>query len=90
LIADDIIRLDLKGLKCPLPVMKARRLLQAATAGTRLFLEATDPMAAIDVPHMCQEDGHVLLDSRRDGRVLVFLIEAGGGNQPKLPEKPEI
>lgn len=80
-------RLDLKGLNCPLPVLKARRALARLPAGTRLAVEATDPMSAIDIPHMCAEDGHDLIETRRDGRLLVFVIVAGP--QPKRPENPE-
>jgi tRNA 2-thiouridine synthesizing protein A len=67
--------LDLMGLKCPLPVLRARRRLATMAAGTELTLTATDPMAAIDIPHMCHEDGHELLSLERLGeRALRFSI----------------
>ena len=37
----------------------------------------TDPMSAIDVPHMCNQDGHRLVDRTQDGNRLIFLIERG-------------
>ncbi len=71
--------LDARGLACPLPVLKARKLLARMPPGARLIVEATDPMAAIDIPHLCQQDGHVLLASENDD-VLRFLIERGRPN----------
>jgi tRNA 2-thiouridine synthesizing protein A len=45
--------------------------------GGRLVVEATDPMAAIDIPHLCREDGHDLAATDRDGRILRFTIVKG-------------
>jgi tRNA 2-thiouridine synthesizing protein A len=75
--------LDARGLACPLPVLKARKLIAGMRVGERLLVEATDPMAAIDLPHLCQEDGHRLVRQERSGAsdraVLRFLIERGPG-----------
>ncbi len=54
---------DLKGLKCPLPVLKTRRRLTSMQRGEELSIETTDPLAVIDVPHFCTEDGHELLET---------------------------
>jgi tRNA 2-thiouridine synthesizing protein A len=69
--------LDLRGLKCPLPVLKTRKHMRSMATGTRLRIETTDPLAVIDVPHFCREDGHQLIDSAtvEDGHV--FVIEKG-------------
>jgi tRNA 2-thiouridine synthesizing protein A len=69
--------IDVRGLKCPLPVLKAARRMQAHAAGTRFLLIATDPMAAIDVPHFCNENGHRLIADSRAGDELRFEIEKG-------------
>lgn len=55
--------LDAKGLLCPLPVLKARKRLQALQSGQVLRMLADDPAAVIDVPHFCAEAGHSLLAS---------------------------
>ena len=44
-------QLDLRGLACPLPVLKARKALLGLAPGKRLLVEASDPLAAIDIPH---------------------------------------
>lgn len=69
--------LDARGLRCPLPVLKARKALLALAAGERLYVEATDPMAAVDFPHFCGEHGHRLIASDKSGARLRFLIEKG-------------
>jgi tRNA 2-thiouridine synthesizing protein A len=66
--------LDLSGLLCPLPVLKARKRLEAMPAGAILKVIATDPMSAIDMPHFCNEQGHTLLDQAKDGAALIFRI----------------
>lgn len=71
--------LDTSGWRCPLPALKARKALLAMAAGARLRLVATDPMAAIDIPHFCKEAGHKLIAATRDGNRLLFLIERGAG-----------
>jgi len=85
---DDRKRLDLVGLNCPLPVLKSRRALAGMAPGARLEVTASDPMSEIDIPHMCAEDGHRLVEQRREGASAVFLIERGP-DQEKRPEKPE-
>lgn len=70
----DII-LDVSGLLCPLPVLKARKRLGTMASGDVLRIVATDPMAAIDVPHFCNEQGHTLLDHRKDAEALIFRIK---------------
>jgi tRNA 2-thiouridine synthesizing protein A len=66
--------LDVSGHQCPLPVLKAGKRLKSMAPGSVLRLIATDPMAAIDVQHFCNEQGHVLLRSGTDAGRLVFLI----------------
>ena len=66
--------LDLSGLLCPLPVLRARKRLQSMAPGAILKVIATDPMSAIDMPHFCNEQGHALLEQRQDGGALIFRI----------------
>ncbi len=72
----DVVEIyDLKGLKCPLPVMKARRRLADMPAGARLWLETTDPLAVIDIPAFCQDNGHRLVASEAVEGGHRFLVE---------------
>jgi len=69
--------LDTTGLLCPLPVLKARKRLSGMTPGTVLHVVADDPVAVIDIPHFCEEAGHVLLDMQTGGAQQVYLIRKG-------------
>ncbi len=66
---------DLKGLNCPLPVLKTRRRLAGMPSGTQLWIETTDPLAAIDIPAFCHDDGHRLLETVTLDGGHRFLIE---------------
>ncbi|KKX27816.1 sulfurtransferase TusA family protein [Rhizobium sp. LC145] len=68
---------DLRGLKCPLPVLKTRKRLTTLPSGTELAIETSDPMAAIDIPHFCRQEGHELLRSEKTETGHLFLIRKG-------------
>jgi tRNA 2-thiouridine synthesizing protein A len=72
--ADLPVILDLKGLKCPLPVLKSRKTLTKLGPGGLLQVETTDPLAVIDIAHMCNEDGHELVSSEKFEAAHRFLI----------------
>ena len=60
--------LDLRGLKCPMPALLAKKALGRLAPGTVLKVLADDPMSVVDIPHMCHGEGHAV-DSvaSRDG-----------------------
>lgn len=66
--------LDTKGLLCPLPVLKARKRLQALASGQVLRMTADDPAAIVDVPHFCAEAGHTLVDIANADDAHIYLI----------------
>ncbi|MDQ6438028.1 sulfurtransferase TusA family protein [Mesorhizobium sp. LHD-90] len=68
-------KLDLTGLKCPLPALKTRKALKALRAGERLEVHCTDPLAIIDIPNLLNEMGDRLESTERDGDRIVFVIE---------------
>jgi len=68
---------DLKGLNCPLPVLKARKRLAGMEPGSLLWLETTDPLAVIDIPAFCTENGHRLVETQSRTGGHRFLVERG-------------
>jgi len=70
---------DLRGLKCPLPALRARRALLRLDAGAELTVLADDPMAAIDIPHLVRQLGDELVEIRQDRKALRFVIRRRGG-----------
>ena len=76
--------IDATGLTCPMPVLRLQKYLREAATGARVRLLATDAMAALDVPHFCNEQGHTLIAQERQadgarggGELLIFEIEKG-------------
>jgi tRNA 2-thiouridine synthesizing protein A len=58
---------DLRGLKCPLPALMARRALERCAPGAAIEVIADDPLAPLDVPHMCRQEGFEFVDLAREG-----------------------
>lgn len=69
--------LDLRGLNCPLPVLRIRKAMRTLAKSDRLRAETTDPLAEIDIPNYCREFGHRLIDVERQPDHVVFVIEKG-------------
>ncbi|MTE00227.1 sulfurtransferase TusA family protein [Paracoccus sp. YIM 132242] len=77
------VLVDARGLLCPLPVLRLRKVLLGQAVGARVRLLATDAMAAVDVPHFCEGAGHRLLDQRDTGcGVIEFTVERGPSAPP--------
>lgn len=66
--------LDVKGLNCPLPVLKAKVALNKMQPGEILHVEATDPHATIDFEAYCARTGHDIIRISETGGVIEFLI----------------
>ncbi|MBD2745166.1 sulfurtransferase TusA family protein [Microvirga sp. BT688] len=66
--------LDLSGLKCPLPVLRTRKVLRALQPGDLLRVVCTDPLAGIDVPNLIRETGDILEDQQQENSTISFLI----------------
>jgi tRNA 2-thiouridine synthesizing protein A len=68
-------KLDLTGLKCPLPALKTRKALKSVRAGDFLEVHCTDPLSVIDIPNLIRETGDKIEIKQRDEGRIVFLIE---------------
>ena len=71
---DEIV--DCRGLKCPLPVLKTEKRIAQVRPGTRLIVLATDPIAKIDIPLFCTQNGHGC-EKTVEGEVMRFVIVKG-------------
>jgi tRNA 2-thiouridine synthesizing protein A len=70
--------LDLRGLKCPLPVLRARKAMRALAPGTPVRVLATDPGAGADFRAMCQASGDRLEGCHEVAGEFTFLIRRAG------------
>jgi tRNA 2-thiouridine synthesizing protein A len=66
--------LDVKGMNCPLPVLRANRTLRGLAPGERLRVLATDGAAVADFQAFCRETGHALLAWSEEAGTYSFLI----------------
>ncbi|MBI1207019.1 MAG: hypothetical protein GC191_06985 [Azospirillum sp.] len=66
--------LDVRGLSCPLPVLRARQASRELAPGGSLTVLATDPASAIDFPVFCHHAGLELVSTERNGDLLTFEI----------------
>jgi len=66
--------LDVRGLNCPLPILRTRKALNAMNAGETLQVIATDPGSVKDISAFCQQTGHDLVSSRQEGNEHIFVI----------------
>lgn len=73
-MVDRVKELDLRGLKCPLPVLRTRKALARLDAGESLVVSCTDPLSRIDIQHLVHERDDVLEDLRVEDEVFVFRI----------------
>ena len=69
--------LDARGLRCPLPVLKARRVLASLPDQAEITVLATDPAARIDFAHLCNIEGYTLVSVGVENDVLRFQIRKG-------------
>lgn len=67
--------LDVQGLSCPLPVLKANKALRGLPPGARLVVLATDPASVQDFAAFCQETGHALVSSIEEAGVYRFVLQ---------------
>ncbi len=70
------IELDLRGLKCPLPVLRTRKALRRLASGERLAVLCTDPLAVIDIPHLARSEGFRIETQDDVDGALRFVIVA--------------
>lgn len=67
--------LDVRGLSCPLPVLKANRALRGLPAGARLRVLATDRASVSDFQVFCRETGHALVSFADENGIFSFTIK---------------
>jgi len=69
------LEIDAIGLICPLPVLRLRKRMQPLSSGATIKLLASDPAAAVDVPHFCHENGHTFLGSETEEQAEAYYIQ---------------
>lgn len=78
-MSEDTTLVDASGLKCPLPVLKARKVIKGLGAGAQIRVISTDPASPLDFKHFCNTSGHELLNIVEEGERIEFLIRKAAG-----------
>jgi TusA-related sulfurtransferase len=71
----DVTEVDATGLDCPMPLLKAKRALNAMSVGQRLRVLATDQGSVRDFQVFAEQSGHLLLDSAEVDGIYAYLLE---------------
>ena len=66
--------LNLRGLKCPLPTLRVKKMLSGLKSGDVIVAECTDSLAAIDIPNLLRQTGDVLEDKTEAEGMVTFSI----------------
>ena len=66
--------INLRGLKCPLPALRTKKVLKGMAAGEVILVECTDPLAAIDIPNLINQTGDTLEGTETGDNLLTFRI----------------
>lgn len=69
------VLMDVKGLKCPLPVLRASKVLRSLDNGSVLKVLCTDPNAVTDFKAFCEMSGHDLINYVENSGVYEFFIQ---------------
>lgn len=75
--SDDVVHLDVTSLRCPLPLLKAKKALTELDVGQMLKVSATDPGSQRDFQAYMEHSSHRMLDMWQEGNVYWYLIERG-------------
>jgi tRNA 2-thiouridine synthesizing protein A len=67
--------LDCLGLKCPMPVLKAKKELKKLNSGDVLTLTVDDKGALKDIPALVSKTGDEILQTNEDGSIITFKIQ---------------
>jgi tRNA 2-thiouridine synthesizing protein A len=69
------LELDLKGLLCPLPMVKVSQNIKNIAVGGVIKAIATDPGALADIPSWARTTGNEILKTEKDGKDLIFYVK---------------
>jgi tRNA 2-thiouridine synthesizing protein A len=67
--------LDVRGLNCPLPILQAKKALNAMQSGQVLKVVATDPGSVKDFEAFCKQTGNDLLSQAAAEKEFTFFLK---------------
>jgi len=74
-MVDVDVEIDAKGMYCPMPIVKLKKVTKSMTAGQILKLVATDPGSKRDVPAWANKTGAEILETIEGEGTFTFIIK---------------
>jgi tRNA 2-thiouridine synthesizing protein A len=74
----ELVELDVTGLNCPMPLLKAKKALNEMQAQQQLRVVATDPGSVKDFEVFARQSGHLLLESTETNGRYSYLLQKKG------------
>ena len=74
-MTEQIINLDVKGLNCPMPLLKAKKALNEMESGEKLRVIATDPGSVKDFSVFSEQSCHKLLETAENNGTYTYLLQ---------------
>jgi tRNA 2-thiouridine synthesizing protein A len=72
---EGLLELDARGLVCPMPLLKAKRAINAMSTGQQLQVLSTDQGSVRDFKVFAEQSGHILLASDEADGVYRYLLQ---------------
>jgi tRNA 2-thiouridine synthesizing protein A len=69
------LTLDLKGLLCPIPIVKMAQAIKTVPVAGIIEATATDPGVMADIPAWCRSTGHTLVSMGRQDKIITFVVQ---------------
>ena len=66
---------DVKGLSCPMPMMKLAKAMKGIKSGQVIEMIGTDPGTKSDLPNWCNKTGNQILEQSEEGGVFRFVVQ---------------
>ena len=70
-----MIELDLKGLNCPLPILKTKKFLSTLKNGIEICIYTTDPSSINDFQDFCDKTGNILVSQSQTDDIITTIIK---------------
>jgi tRNA 2-thiouridine synthesizing protein A len=73
-ISADLV-VDCRGMNCPMPVLKVKKVVDGLQVGQIIKLEATDPGTKADIPAWAKRTGNEVLSMSEEGGLFIFYVK---------------
>jgi tRNA 2-thiouridine synthesizing protein A len=74
----EVVEVDARGLRCPIPVIRLGAVIKDLPTGSLVRLLATDPAARSDVAAFCRLRGHEVVETVDEPQHTAYLVRRGG------------